>query len=285
MLQDQFVPVAFDQWYQRKQQDVEGRFYQKIANQGPRNDMKLTTQGFYIATASGDLLHFNNNRGPDRIKKLMRQALSGKRRKVAEPIEAGGEPLESPTTKPSGAVVIQVNSKVLGGYQESDRPYLQVMQDAIGRDNLWIYAAEIEQLTKGDFPESLAKKLVRFHGVDNTRGEAPMWSDQQIESLQIEMDTDGTLQGSVNLSTDDGKRSYRADIRGHVELNQGALTRFDIVLKGDFVGHGRYTPHAPPGAFPLAVTLRLASDKDVASQVRPQALKAAGTRYLRMGGR
>ena len=51
MLQDQFVPVAFDQWYQRKQEDVEGRFYQKIANQGPRNDMNLTTQGFYIPTA------------------------------------------------------------------------------------------------------------------------------------------------------------------------------------------------------------------------------------------
>jgi hypothetical protein len=245
--------------------------------------MKLTTHGFYIATASGDLLHFNNNRGPDRIKKLMRQALSGKRRKVAEPIEAGDVLPEIPATKPVGAVVIQVNSKVLGGYQESDRPYLQIMQDAIGRDNLWIYAAEIEQLTKGDFPESLAKKLVRFHGVDNTRGEPPMWSDQQIESLEIEMDTDGTVQGSVNLSTDDGKRSYRADIRGHVDLDQGALTRFDIVLKGDFVGRGRYTQGAPAGAFPLAVTLRLASDKDVASQVRPQALKAVGPRYLKMG--
>lgn len=284
MLQDQFVPVAFDQWYQRKQEDVEGRFYQKIANQGPRNDMNLTTQGFYIATASGELLHFNNNRGPDRIKKLMRQALSGNQDKVAEPIEAGDVLPRIPATKPTGAMVIQVNSKVLGGYQESDRPYRRIMQNAIGRDNLWIYSAEIEQLAQGQFPESLAKKLVRFHGVDNTRGEAPMWSDQQIESLDLQMEKDGTVLGSVRLSTDDGKRSYRADIRGHVELDQGALTRFDIVLKGDFVGQGRYTQGAPAGAFPLAVTVRLASDKDVASEVRPQALKAVGPGYLKMGG-
>lgn len=283
MLQDNFVPVAFDQWYQRNQEDVEGRFYQKIANQGPRNDMNLTTQGIYIATASGDLLHFNNNRGPDRIKKLMRQVLAGNRGNQAEPIQAGDEPPEIPTTKPQGAVVVQVNSKVLGGYQESDRPYLKIMQRAIGRDNLWIYAAEIEQLAHGDFPESLAKKLVRFHAVDNTRGEPPMWSDQQIQSLDVQMETDGTVQGSVNLSTDDGKRSYRADVRGHVELDQGVLTRFDIVLKGDFVGHGRYTQGAPAGAFPLAVALRLASDQDVASQVRPQALKAVGPGYLKMG--
>ncbi|MCH2180432.1 MAG: hypothetical protein MK108_00365 [Mariniblastus sp.] len=283
MLQTNFVPVAFDQWYQRKEEDREGRFYQQIARQGPRDDMKLSTQGFYILRANGQLLHYSNSRGPERIKSLMQQALTNVSSEPAEPIQAGDQRPRIPANQPPGAVVIQVNTKVLGGYPESDAPYRQIMQNAVGRDNLWIYAAEIEQLAEGQFPDSLARKLVRFHAVDNTRGEAPMWSDRQIESLAIQMGSDGAVQGSVNLATDDGKRSYRADIRGHVELDQGALTRFDLVLKGEFVGQGRFTPGAPPGAFPLAVALRIASDRDVASQVRPQALKAVGPGYLQMG--
>ena len=285
MLQTRFVPVAFDQWYQRKQQDREGRFYQEIASQGPRDDMNLTTQGFYLVTAAGQLLHYNNNRGPERIKKLMQQVLTAGPGEPAEPLELGDQRPRIPAHKPAGAVVIQVNTKVLGGYPASDRPYRQIMQNAIGRDNLWIYAAEIEQLAEGQFPDSLARKLVRFHAVDNTRGEAPMWSDQQIESLDLQMEKDGTVLGSTRLSTADGKRSYRADIRGHVELEEGVLTRFDLVLKGEFFGQGRFTPGAPAGAFPLAVAFRLASDQDVASRVRPQALKAVGPGYLQMGGK
>ena len=90
----------------------------------------------------------------------------------------------------------------------------------------------------------------------------------------------------VELGTSSGDRGSGPGLGLAVDvvLDQGVLTRFDIVLKGDFVGQGRYTPGAPTGAFPLAVALRLASDKDVASQVRPQALKAVGPGYLRMGG-
>ena len=65
MLREDFVPVAIDQAYERRQKDNEGEFYRRIAGQGPRKDFDNTTQGFYVATAAGDLLLYNNNRDPD----------------------------------------------------------------------------------------------------------------------------------------------------------------------------------------------------------------------------
>ena len=53
LLQTRFIPVAIDQAYQRRQKDNEGKFYQKIANQGPRKVGRGTTQGLYSADASG----------------------------------------------------------------------------------------------------------------------------------------------------------------------------------------------------------------------------------------
>ena len=75
LLQTRFVPVAIDQFYQRQQKDAEGDFYRKIATQGPWKDLNGTTQGLYIATADGKLLGFNNNRGPERIRALLKQSL------------------------------------------------------------------------------------------------------------------------------------------------------------------------------------------------------------------
>ena len=73
MLRTRFVPVAIDQAYQRRQQDAEGEFYRKIAGQGPRSNFQSTTQGFYIATAQGKLLLYNNNRDPVKVQRLMKE--------------------------------------------------------------------------------------------------------------------------------------------------------------------------------------------------------------------
>ena len=283
MLQQDFVPVAFDQWYQRRQRDEEGRFYQKIAEQGPRSDMNRTTQGFYIASGDGELLHYNNNRGPDRIKKLMRQVLEANRDWSATQVHTENQKTDDWGPWPANTIVVQVNTKVLGGYEASDNRYARIMQQATGRDNLWIYRDEWNQMLSGHFPDSLAEKIVRFHGVDNTRGEPPMWTANEIRKLEIGLQANGTISGRIELSTDDGKRSFQADVFGKLETQAQTITRFDLVLKGDFQGAGRYTPGSPKGQFPLAVAFRLADESDVATAVRPQALKAFGRGYLHMG--
>ena len=142
LLQTQFIPVAIDQAYQRRQKDNEGRFYQKIANQSPRKVGRGTTQGLFTADASGRLLAFTNNRGADRVLGMMKSSLQ-KHRPVKVVAIAKGTPDARYNPKPpTGGLVVRVTSKVLGGYEKTDNEYRRIFQASLGRDNLWIRAAE-----------------------------------------------------------------------------------------------------------------------------------------------
>src|SRR6187549_2079843 len=61
MATEDFVPVAGDDWYQRRRQDAEGEFFRKVADQGPRKgEGGGTRQGIYVLTADGELLSYKN---------------------------------------------------------------------------------------------------------------------------------------------------------------------------------------------------------------------------------
>jgi hypothetical protein len=283
LLQTKFIPVAIDQAYQRRQKDAEGRFYQKIANQGPRKvgDGGPTTQGRYLATADGQFLGFNNNRDTERLLKLMRQALDEYQPKSVAAIEAGKPDRRWNYQPPQGGLVARVNTKILGGYEQTDDEWRQLFQQGIGRDNLWIRKDEHHALVKGEVLPSLAIRLARFHLVDNTRGEPPMWKPEEIVKWQFELSEDGKLVGFVHLRTASGDREFKADLLGVVESKNGEVTRFDLVAKGMFRGEGRYTRNAPKGEFPLGVAFRLADGFDIADSVPPQGSRGWLDGYIR----
>ena len=282
LLQEKYVPVAIDQWYQRKQRDAEGDFYRKVAGQGPRNDFNDTTQGFYVATAEGQLLGFNNNRGSERVLGLLERSLNEFR-----PGGQGLAALKALTATdpryarqpPEGGLVVRVMSKVLGGYDEPDREREEIFQSAIGRDNLWIRGDEHQALVEGRVPDSLATRIARFHLIDNTRGEPPMWAVKDIRRLELTLN-EGRLRGSLLLETSDGRRGYEAELLGFVESEGDKVTRFDVVAKGQFWGEGRYTRGAPKGKFPLAIAFKLADGQDLADGVPPQGTKGWLASYL-----
>ena len=280
LLQTRFVPVAIDQAYQRRQQDAEGRFYQKIANQGPRKVGRGTTQGLYVASGDGTFLGFTNNRGPERTLKLMREPLAKHRPVKVAAIKPGKpDPRYSPTP-PRGGLVVRVTSKVLGGYPETDDPWRRIFQESIGRDNLWIRADETQALVDGRFPESLLKRVARYHLVDNTRGEPPMWSQAELRRLAAQFEN-GRLRATVHLETTSGDRAYRAELLGFVTVQAGKVTRLDLLANGEFRGHGPYTGNAPEGWFPFAVAFRLPDGKDVADRIPPQGSRGWAAGYLR----
>jgi hypothetical protein len=280
LLKTEFVPVAIDQAYQRRQQDAEGRFYQKIVNQGPRKAGEGTTQGRYLATADGVLLGYNNNRDTARLLELMREALQTAQPAAVEAIEAG-----SPDTKyvygpPQGGLVVRVDSRVLGGYEETTDEWRKMFQEGMGRDNLWIRKDEHESLVRGEVPESLITRLARFHLVDNTRGEPPMWETGEIIEKTIEL-KDGKLSGSLHLRTASSEREFKADLLGYLQVTEGRVTRFDLVAKGLFRGDGPYTRGAPEGEFPLAIAFRLADGSDLADGIPPQGSRGWLDGYLK----
>lgn len=286
-LTDAYIPVAIDQAYQRRQQDAEGRFYRKIAGQSPRNDFKKTTQGFYAATSGGALLFYNNNRDPDKVARLLARALNaheeGKEKETlaAAPIADGERDARYSPTPPAGGLVVRVHAKVLGGYpEETENRWTKIFQSALGRDNLWITKAEHDALVAGEFPNALLMRLARFHLVDNTRGEPPMWKPEELRDSLITFE-DGVVKGKVLLETADGKRRYEASLYGVVEMEGKQVRRFDLVADGLFEGGGRFTRNPPPGKFPFAVSFTLADGSEAADAIPPQGSRGWVEGYFR----
>lgn len=283
MLKSKFVPVAIDQAYQRRQKDDEGEFYRKIAGQGPRNNFSGgTTQGFYAATSSGELLLYNNNRDPDKVARLLRQALEedDSAAKKAAPLESNSNDKRYNPKPPEGGLVLRVQAKVLGGYEETEDRWTKIFQSSLSRDNLWVTQAEHEALAAGEVPEKLQQRIARFHLVDNTRGEPPMWKPEEIESIEMKI-ADGVLTGSATLKTADGSRQFKTDLYGEIETKDGKVTRFDFVAKGLFRGHGRFTRNPPPGDFPLGISFELADGSDFADAIPPQGSRGWVDGYIR----
>jgi hypothetical protein len=279
LLQTRFVPVAIDQFYQRQQKDAEGDFYRRIASRGPQTNFNSTTQGLYIATADGELLAFNNNRGPDRIKRLLRQSLLDYRPAALSSIERGAADPRFARTPPQGGLVARVTAKVLGGYDETDDEWQQIFQSALSRDNLWIRKDEHEALVRGELFDSLKQRIARFHLIDNTRGEPSIWSAADIRKLDLRLEG-GKLSGAVHLESQSGKHGYHADLLGFLETANGRVVRLDLVAKGLYWGEGRYTRGAPKGKFPLAVAFSLASGTEESDRVPPQGSKGSLAEYI-----
>jgi hypothetical protein len=180
---------------------------------------------------------------------------------------------------PPGGLVIQVSTKVLGGYEDSENPRAQRFAESLGRDHLWVRQDEKEMLTRGELPESLIRRLVRYHLVDNTRGEPPYWRPEEIRESSWSLEK-GVLSGRVHLETARGDRGYRAEARGHVAVLGGEVTRFDLVVSGSFRGHGRFTRGAPEGEFPFAVAFRIIQASCEADRTPPGGARGNLKRYL-----
>lgn len=280
-----------DQACQRRQKDAEGTLYRRIAGQGPRSDFQNTTQGFYIASPAGKLLLYNNNRDPKKLLRLMRESLreyelgsfAFDRDQVQAEVDAaanGQEDARYTLHPPEGGLVVRVHAKVLDGYSTPANQSESVFQKAISRDNLWITPKEKAELVAGRVPATLQRRIARFHLVDNTRGEPPMWKAGEIKEMDLQIDK-GTLVGSVRLETEDGSRGYQAELRGHIRVVGDNITGLDLVALGEFYGEGRYTQNAPDGKFPLAVAFQLADGTDVADAVAPQGARGWLDGYLK----
>jgi len=287
MLKTSFVPLAIDQAYQRRQKDAEGDFYRKIAGQGPRKteNFQGTTQGFYIATADGKMLLYNNNRDPQKVRRLMKEKLaafqsSGLREQRVTMIEAGKLDPRFNVEPPEGGLVVRVRAKVLDGYEEASDHWRQLFQDAMSRDNLWLSKNEHDSLVRGEIPISVQKRIAMYHLVDNTRGEPPMWREEEIRHIDLKL-KDGRLTGTVRLATDDRQRGYEAELQGVVETKNGKVVRFDAVVLGEFWGEGTFTRGAPKGKFPLGISFTLADGSDIADKVPPQGSRGWVQGYLR----
>ncbi len=279
LLKKDFVPVAIDQAYQRRQKDTEGDLYRKIASQSPRNNFQSTTQGLYIASPDGTLLAFSNNRNPRRVQAMMEKALRDFVPHDFQPVVAVSRDDRYNPEPPEGGLVLRVQARVLDGYGETGDRTQRIFQQAVSRDNMWITAGEHNSLARGVVPGEFVERMARFHLVDNTRGEPPMWKKGEIRHMELTC-RDGSISGRIELETDDGSRGYQAAITGNYSVDDEKIVSLEMAATGLFYGEGRFTRNAPDGKFPLAVYFQLADGSDIADRIPPQGSRGWVDGYL-----
>jgi hypothetical protein len=280
LLKTRFVPVAVDQHDHRRRKDAEGELFAKILAQAGR-DLEGTSQGFYLFSPGGKHLEFENTLSADRMKRLLDSALKKYDPKEEVPaLEAGPNDERFLYQPPTDGLIVNVTSRVLGGYAEPKGESQAAYQSALGRDHLWLRKDEAEALAKGELPESVKTRIARFHLVDNTRGEPPFWKPEDLKKVELTL-RDGRLAGSTRLENAKGDRGYHAQLLGFVESKEGKLTRFDVVARGDFWGEGSFTRGAPKSRFPFAVAFTLSAAKDETDPVPPGGARGNLKGYLR----
>jgi hypothetical protein len=305
----QFVPVACDDWYQRRREDAEGRFFRGVADQGPRDGRDGSTrQGIYCLTADGHLLVYRNaGQSASATLDELREALHNWEQLPADRRAPGAVqvpdpgPLDGGYTRkpPEGTVILNVFTRALD--EESAGAVAPAAACKIGggkesaRDHLWITRDEARQLVPDaprigqtfPVPDAIAGRMARFHLVDNTRGEPPFWTARDVRHCEMTLtvvavsDDAVTMKftGSVLLSTDAdparASRGYDASLLGDVvfDRHQRTFSKFDVAALGRHWGEGRYTPDARPGRQPLGVVFQLRDGRSPAADVPPQAAR------------
>src|SRR5262249_3643955 len=104
-------------------------------------------------------------------------------------------------------------------------------------------------------PRAVEMRLMRFHLIDNTRGEPPAWQRNEVRSHEFKLVVESvttaqikmTLTGSALLASESdpakAKRGFDAKILGHLSYDRfkRVFDRFDIVAVGDHWGESTFT--------------------------------------------
>lgn len=301
LLKDKFVPLAMDDWYLRRQQDENGRFYMAMTAASPRGGAgDNTRQGRYVFTATGKFLGFNNNRGPDRILSMLRQALAAwdklpdTDRKPAGEIGAVKAEPRFDRALPKNGAVVKVFTRVLEKKPDGSLVACVAPAAAEGSyehrglgaaiDHLWLREEDLNGLIPGrnakpgtavPFPASVAFRLARFHLADNTRGEPPHWELNEVRKAEFFVTPENAgrarLSGAVHLETRDGKRGFTGTLDGWIGYTDGKLAEMKAVVTGEHWGEGAYTPGARPGKTPIGFAFVFCPDPKPADRIAPQA--------------
>ena len=312
LVKENFIAVAADDWFQRRRQDAEGEFFRKVADQGPRKGQGGSTrQGIYAFTADGRLLQYRNAQDPDVMRGFLQTALKVWKGLPAEQRAKGAVKVPDDRkideryapTLPKDGLIINVHGRILD--RDDDFFCHGTCRFPGGQrashDHLWLRADEWRALVPKDakagqeieLPAKALYRLLRFHLIDNTRGEPPMWARRDVRKAEFKLVVKDVtakevrleLTGNVLLAVDGdvkaAKRGYDAALRGDIRFDPsiGKITKFNVVALGEHWGEGTYTGGARPGRTPFGVAFELADPNRAADRVSPQAARETDAYY------
>ena len=317
VLEGHFVPIAENCSYLQRQQDAEGDLFRLIAEQGHyggRFQPTDTRQGMYVCAPDGALLASCNVHGADRLLPVLRGALErwGARgdRVAAPPTGEGATDARFLRNAPEDGLVLRVWARDLPREGVPVSPGDgQWRRRAFNLDHAWFRREEAAALlpaagTAAVWPQSLARRLVRYHLIDNVRGETPMWRPEEVQVATVRTRMTNAAGDRVELSfegeaamvhrgawVDDFSRErheseHRIEVRidGSAEWSTdlGRFVRFDLAATGTRWGATQYNSRGgDPGPAPIGFALELAAAPAMAGDTTPP--QGIGADYF--GGR
>lgn len=270
LLRSKFVPYALDNVENPNLTPAEKEFLH-----GFDSGVKACTIGMSAFTADGRKLASGGSYEPGGVRSMLRKALSEFRPEtvtatVPDRDESG---LRRP---PEGGLVLYVTWKLLeeiqpeGNATTGNGTYDKVFQKSLGSDRMWVRRDEAEALARGELPESVKSRMLRYH-VQYVMG-------KEAKSLDVGL-RGGRIEGSFPVG--EGK----AECLGFVEAKEGRVTRFELLVRGpgrrvEDHGFSACLSVVPKGrTVPAAVFFEVADLKDGLAGILPHRVK--DERYLR----
>lgn len=309
MAKEDFVPVALDDWYQRRRQDAEGAFFKKVYSQDPSRAApgRPNRQGIYCLTASGKLLAVKNAGQLVAVtKESLREALTkwdalpeAERAPGAVKVQDMKYPDKRyvPAQPPPDCLILDVFTRILdfdakGQLGKGQSP--TIGGDWAAREKMWIVAPEWKALVPTDakagdtvaLPSRLVYRILAFHLRDNTTGQGPRWKRDEIRKgaltltvaevgpAGVKLRLDGVAALATDADLEKAERGMELQLLGNLTFDAGkqVFTRFDVLALGRHWGQAAHTGEGRPGKAPIGFAFQLAG-KSKYDRVAPDFMK------------
>ena len=296
LLESRFVPIAENCSYLQRQQDAEGDLFRLLAEQGHyggRFQPTDTRQGMYVGTPDGELLASCNVHGADRLLPVLHAALhkweAPDRVAAAVAADGGAPDARFRRRPPEGGLVLRVWVRDLPRDPSVDTRREDWRRRAFNLDHAWFRPEEAAALIPPDpkvgdempWPAGLARRLARYHFIDNVRGETPMWRPEQVEVAEVRTRViaveggrvEAAFEGEARMGAHDAwvedfsRESRESDHRIEVRLrgtgtwlpDSARFAHFELSAVGTRAGATKYNSrHDDPGPAPIGYALELA---------------------------
>lgn len=286
----EFVAVAEEAYYlypenpahvERAMQREDHRFFRSFGEQMPRADWNAngTKQGIYMMGPNAEYLEgkFAASGEPDDIRKRLSRALE-KWEEIRRVKAYANKPIPSKPWSPppgvEGELVLRVNLRDLprGPDDKSGARRHELQNASLWRDFVkwawnenWIAVPRVADLIpKSDELEtvdaSLVRKMAREVLVDNVRGQAPQWTDNEVKAANVTMRklSENRIEYIGHVSMESGSRSFDGKLYGLAHHSGKAFTSFDWVIIGTRKGAARFNQREnDPGPAPMGMTLSM----------------------------
>jgi hypothetical protein len=307
ILQRDFIPVAINVAHlvpedtERRNWGESSKFVEAIVRKsGLRTRQEGDAQGYYALSAAGDFYGGLNTHDIDEVIELLDGA---RRRFAADP----PQPVSLTETKLGPEAPVPVDAAVLRVFSRIDPLPVETpaksLNRGVGRDHLWVLKGEVDEIVaslrradEAEAPSALSRRIVRFHLIDNVRGEPDLWLSENVKQRSFRVarvaETPETLTVAVTGSYAmlmppgvrvEGRRSVpemglEGTLRGllAIDKGRGSLRSARVFATAKAWGQSTFTRGAPKGKFPIKFAMVLADDP-LSRQIAPQGLMGVGS--------